>query len=97
MKIIPRFLSLWRNYIFVMAVFLILAAIILTFFLQYRYFINDFGRAWEFFTGRPLVFLYNAFLMLIMLVFLTGFTRRPALSVGIMLSLLIVISFLHVN
>ena len=94
---IKRLNRLWRSHLFVMGVFLVVAAVGLTFFLQYKYFINDSGRTWQFVTERPLVFWYNAYLMLLILLFLTGLTRRPAIATGLLLSVIIAIGYTHIN
>jgi len=86
-----------KKYLFFAMVFLVLMAVALTWFLQYRYFINNSGAAWDFFFKRPLVFWYNALLMLVMLVFLTGLTRRPVVAAGVMWALIIALTFAHIN
>ena len=39
-------------------IFLAIAAILLMFFLEYRYFLNNFGKAWDFFFKTPQVFFF---------------------------------------
>lgn len=91
------FLSLHKKYYIFAAVFLIIMAFFLTWFLEYRYFANDALQAWEFFANRPKVFWYSAALMLLVLVLLTGITRRPVVAAGGMWALLIVLTFVHIE
>lgn len=86
-----------KKYIVFSVIFLIIAAIALTWFLQYRYFINNIDLTWGFVWGRPAVFWYNALLMLLILLFLTGLTRRPAIAAGITWSFFIILTYIHIN
>ncbi|MBR3322850.1 sulfatase-like hydrolase/transferase [Candidatus Saccharibacteria bacterium] len=76
--------------------FLAVFAIILTWFLEYRYFINDFSRAWNFVFGSPAVFFFSAFLLWLILVAVWALTGRPILSVGIVFTLLAIMSYIHI-
>ena len=78
-------------------VFLALAAIFLTWFLEYRYFINDFSRAWSFTIGSPAPFFYNALLMWLMLLFMWGLFEKPGTAVGVMWIIVISITYAHIN
>jgi phosphoglycerol transferase MdoB-like AlkP superfamily enzyme len=90
-------LSLHKKYIIFSVVFLLLSAAVLTWFLQYRYFINNADRAWEFLWNCPLVFWYNALLVFFILIFLTGLTRRPIVAAGSLWALFIIITYIHIN
>ena len=85
------------RYIVTSLFFLSLMAIILTWFLEYRYFINDFGQAWNFVFGSPAPFFYNAFLMWLMLVFLWGIFEKPGTAAGAMWILLIIVSYINIK
>ncbi len=79
--------------------FLVLAfaAIFLTWFLEYRYFINNASDTWVFVFERPLVFWYNSFLVWLILLFLTALTRRPLISFSVLWSLIIILTYIHIN
>ena len=89
--------GLHKKFMIFAAVFLVLAAILLVWFLQYRYFINNSEATWNFMWGRPLVFWYNVLLMFLMLLFLTGLTRRPVVAAGVMWAFIIVLTYIHIN
>ena len=76
--------------------FLLIAALFLMFFLEYRYFLNDFGKAWDFFFKTPQVFLFNAFLLWLMLVIVWAICGRPILAAGIGAVALLVITYIHI-
>ena len=77
--------------------FLALAAIVLTWFLEYRYFINDFARSWNFVFGTPIIFMFNAFLVWLMLVAIWALCGRPILSVAIMNTVIMIITYIHIT
>ncbi len=86
-----------RTRVILRILLIIIAAFLLTFFLQYRYFLNDFGQAWQFMTERPLVFYYNVLLMLFIVLFFSSIFKRPFLSIGIVWALLTAITYAHIN
>ena len=69
----------------------------LTWFLEYRYFLNDMFRVWSFVFGSPLVFLFNAFLMWLLLVFVWGIIGSPIITASASWILLIIITYIHIN
>lgn len=77
-------------------VFLLISAIVLTWFLEYRYFINDFFRVWSFVFGSPMVFLFNAFIIWLMLVAIWAICGRPILTAGISFATIAILSFIHI-
>jgi phosphoglycerol transferase MdoB-like AlkP superfamily enzyme len=93
---VPK-LSKRRKYWGLSGLFLAVAAIFLMWFLEYRAFVNDAGRAWEFVEERAEVFWYSVFLVFLILVFLTGVTRRPAVAVGILMAIIIAVTYAHIN
>ena len=97
MKKLKVKMDLKKKYLLWMVGGLMVAGVALTWFLQYRYFINDAERAWAFVWERPLVFWYTALLMSLGLVFLTGLTRRPVVSAGLMWGFIIVLTYIHIN
>ncbi len=78
-------------------IFLIISAIILTAFLEYRYFINDFGRMWDFIFGSPAPFYFNALLMFLMLAVLWGLFGKPATASGVMWGFLTLLTYIHIK
>ncbi|MFV0484733.1 MAG: LTA synthase family protein [Candidatus Saccharimonadales bacterium] len=97
MKLPKISLSNHKKYIICSCVFLGISAIFLMWFLEYRYFINNADDTWNFFWNSAPVFWYSALLMLFMLVFITELTRRPVVAVGAMWSLIIIITYIHIN
>ena len=91
-KILPR-----RRYLIFMSIFLIGAAFLLTLALEYRYFSDNFGRTWQFVFERPLVFLYNAFLMFWILLLVVGLTRRPWLTLSMLLSIIWILGYVQIS
>ena len=85
-----------RYYIYSL-VFLAVAAILLTWFLEYRYYIHDICRAWDFAIGSPLPFFYNVFLMWLMLIFLWAIVEKPGTAAGAMWIIIIIISYVHIQ
>ncbi len=78
-------------------IFLALAAIFLTWFLEYRYFINDFSRTWSFAIGSPAPFFFNAFLLWLMLVLLWGICEKPGTAAGAMWIIITAVTYAHIN
>ena len=85
-----------KYYVFSL-IFLGIAAILLTWFLEYRYYIHDVGRAWDFAIGSPAPFFYNVFLMWLMLIFLWAIFERPGTAAGAMWIIIIVFSYIHIQ
>ena len=77
-------------------IFLAISAILLTWFLEYRYFINDFARVWAFVFTTPFVFLFNAFLIWLIMVALWALLGRPVLATAIMMVAIFIISYIHI-
>ena len=76
---------------------LFLAALFLTWFLEYRYFINNTFRAWDFIYGSPVVFLYNALILFLCMVVIWAITHRFGVTVGATWITLIIITYIHIN
>lgn len=77
--------------------FLVLSALLLTCFLEYRFFRNDFWPMIGFIGGYPIAFFFNVFLMFLMLLFLWGLFEKPGTAVGAMWIILTLITFAHIN
>ena len=95
-KKLPR-LSERQKYWACSIILLALGAIFLTWFLEYRYFLNDFTRSWSFFFGSPAPFYFNALLLFLLLVFLWGLIGRPGVAFSTMWSLIIILTYIHIN
>lgn len=76
---------------------LFVAAILLTFFLQYRAYINNLNMTWWLVFSRPLVFLYNALLMFLILLIFTGIFRRPGSAIRWLWILITILTYVHIN
>ena len=85
-----------RKRIIASLVFLLISAVVLTWFLEYRYFINDFFRTWSFVFGSPLVFFFNAFLVWLMMVAIWAICGRPILTTGLSFAAIAIVSFIHI-
>ncbi|MDR3297976.1 MAG: sulfatase-like hydrolase/transferase [Candidatus Nomurabacteria bacterium] len=97
MKLPKISLSSRKKYLIFTAIFLLISAALLTWFLQYRYFINNIDRTWEFLWNSPRVFWYNALIMLFILIFITGLTRRPIVAAGTIWAFLTVLTHIHIS
>lgn len=72
-------------------------AFLLTFFLEYRYFVNNVTDAWNFVTERPLVYLFNSFLMFLILAFFTALFNKPFRSIFFTTMMIIIITYIHIS
>lgn len=96
-KILPKIKALeWRRIILKTAI-IIIFGVVLTWLLEYRYFLNDAGRTWQFFWERPLVFWYNSLLMSVMIWLFTGFARGPLSAIGIVSAIIVGVTYAHIN
>ena len=86
-----------KAYILASLLFLAVAAIVLTWFLEYRYFINSFSRTWSFAIGSPAPFFFNALLMWLILVFMWGIFEKPGTAAGFMWIVITLITYAHIN
>lgn len=73
------------------------AALILTYFLEFRYYMNDAGRALAFIVEKPLVFLYSSLIMFFIVMFFTGLARKPFMGIGLTLVLIMIITYIHIS
>ncbi len=93
----PKTWNQKARFIFASLLFLALSAIVLTWFLEYRYFINDFWRSWDFVFSKPAVFFFSVFLLWLMLVAIWALTGRPILSAGVMFVVVTVMTYIHIS
>ena len=77
--------------------FFAISAILLTIFLEYRYYIHVWEYTWRFVFGSPLAFLFNAYLMMLALYVIWACVRRPAATVGLMWTFLTILTYVHIN
>lgn len=80
-----------------MGIFLVVGSLLLTFMLEFRYFSDNWGRTVQFIYERPLVFLYNAFLMFFIMLFFVGLTRRPWLTLGLVATFVWILGYVQIN
>lgn len=90
-------LSPQKRYVISSLLFLFVAAILLTWFLEYRYFENDMYLDWDFVFGRPRVFLYNVLLLYLVLLALWAILGRPAIVAGLIWIGEIIVGYIHIN
>ena len=95
-KINPKKWSEKTKYLVASTVFLVIAALVLTWFLEYRYFINDFFRSWSFVFGSPQVFFFNAFVVWLILMAIWAVCGRPIMTAGISFAALAILTFIHI-
>lgn len=70
-------------------------AIIMTFFLEYRYFGNDGAAAWNFVFTKPLVFFYTSLIMLFFMMLIWAITGRPFISVFVTAVTIMIITYIQ--
>ena len=90
-------LSEQQRYCICSLLFLAIAAIFLTWFLEYRYFINDMNRTWSFVFGSPRPFFYNALLLYLLLCIIWALIGSTGTAVGASWVILTIISYIHVS
>ncbi len=86
-----------QRYVISSLFFLLIAAALLTWFLEYRYFLNDMWHAWNFVIGSPIVYLFNTFLMWLLLVFMWGLLGSPILATSTSWIIVIIITYIHIK
>ena len=96
-----RLLDKWsrEQRIFILRQFLVVlvAAVVLTFFLQYRYDGNSFSTAWDFVLAKPLIFLYSSLLVLFFMMLLWGLSGRPFISIFITMVAIMIVTYIHIS
>lgn len=97
MKSLRKKLTAEQRYVLRALGFLAIVALVLTWFLEYRYFRNQMWFAWNFIFEHPIGYLLNSFLMWLMLLFLWGIFGKPSTSVCVMWSLIVVLTYIHIN
>ena len=97
MRMKPKFLTPHRKYLISSLLFLVISALVCTWWLEYRYFLNDFFRVWSFVFGMPFVYFYNAAIVLAALLLLWSVIRRPEICAGLVWTLFTIITYVHIN
>ncbi|MDR2336778.1 MAG: LTA synthase family protein [Candidatus Nomurabacteria bacterium] len=99
-KLHTFFTNIWTKralLTFGLVVFLVVAATLLTLFLEYRHLMGDVSGVQNFVKNSPNIFIFNSLLMFLMLVFLTGITGKPIINAGLLFSFLTLLTFAHIN
>ncbi|MCR5572260.1 MAG: LTA synthase family protein [Candidatus Saccharibacteria bacterium] len=96
-KIFKKKLTEKQRYVVSSLIFLFISALLLTWFLEYRYFLNNMWRTWNFVIGSPIVYLFNSFLMWLLLVFLWGLLGSPIIAAGASWILIIILTYIHIK
>lgn len=78
-------------------IIVIVAALFLTWLLEYRHFLNNADETWEFVFSRTKVFLYNSLIMLTVLGIIYGIVRKIFLSISINAALVLIIGYVHIS
>ena len=97
---IKRFLSRLspnRRYYICSIIFLAITSVFLTWFLEYRYFINETWRVWWFILSNPAPFFYNAFLVFLLTGMLWALLGKPSNATTFMALIITGITFVHIN
>lgn len=71
------------------------AAIALNWLLEYRHFMNDVDTTYAFIETSPLVFWYTCLIMFTILMFFYGIFRKPFITIGTVMSLVLIIGYIH--
>lgn len=85
------------KYILSSVFFLAVFALFLTWFIEYRYFINDMWHAWDFIFGHYRPYFFNALLVFLILLAFWGITGRPAASACSVWIVFMIVCYIHVN
>lgn len=85
------------KYILSSVFFLAVFALFLTWFIEYRYFINDMWHAWDFIFGHYRPYFFNALLVFLFLLAFWGITGRPAASACSVWFVFMIVCYIHVN
>lgn len=86
----------WRKIWLRLAIMLV-SAVILTYFLEYRYFLNNGERAWDFVMNSPRVFWYSSLLMFFIVLLFSGIFKKPFTGPFVTLALIIIVTYIHIN
>ncbi len=86
-----------KRYYFCSIIALLISSLFLTWFLEYRYFINDMYRAWSFALTAPLAFFCNALIVFTVLLALWAIINRPLAVVAVVWVLENILGYIHVN
>lgn len=74
-----------------------MTALLLTWFLEYRYFLGNMSGTWGFVFGRFQIYLFNTFLMWLMLIFIWGILGSPIAATGVSWVLISILTYIHIN
>lgn len=82
--------------IIVKLLILAVAAVLLTWLLEYRHFINSAAGVRTFISEHPKVFCYNAFVIFFIELALYGIIRKPFLTISVLASIILIIGYIHI-
>lgn len=91
-----RFLKTSLHFLLI-TVFLAGMAILLTWFLQYKYYDSNADLTWQFFLDHVEIFWYGALVIFVILSFCSAVTGRPFIVAGIFWIATIILSFANIN
>ena len=78
-------------------VILAVAAIFLTWLIEYRHFINDPSRVAQFMSDHPEPFWYTVLIVFFVLLGIYGITRKIGISVSTLTALILIIGYIHIS
>ncbi len=78
------------------AAILIIAAVFLTWLLEYRHFLNDASRVWQFVLERPKVFFYNSLVIFFIVLGTYGLFRKVFTAIAVDTALILAIGYIHI-
>lgn len=90
-------MSKTKRYYLSSVIFLILAAWFLTWFIEYRYFINDMWRAWDFVVNWSPAFYFNVLIVFTVLLALWAIINRPLAVFAFVWVIENILGYVHVN
>lgn len=73
---------------------IVVSALFIMFFIQWRFFNNDSARTWEFIFNRPLVFLWNTLLLAFLELIISSIFKTPWTGAGITFVISIIIMYI---
>lgn len=86
-----------RKFIVKQFILVLVMALVMTFFLQYRYFGNDAGATWEYVQNKTLVFFYTALIVLLFMMAVWAISGQPFISVFVTAAAIMIITYIHLS
>ncbi len=78
-------------------ILLYISSVFLTWLIEYRHFLNDAERAWNFLGEKPAVFWYTSLIIFFILIGIYGIFRKVGSTVATATSLVLIIGYIHIS